>query len=147
VLITAAKLKVAARPHTFACGHLANTASLLLPISNLTNLLAFAASGLSFLAFAGHMALPWVVAIGIEYLIFRWFFRSDLNDSAGPPRPPAGRTPIFALVVLAATLAGFVILEPVGVAPGWVALAGSIALASANLRGPGERSGVGVLGR
>ena len=31
--------------------HLANSASLLLPVSNLTNLLAFAASGLSFLRF------------------------------------------------------------------------------------------------
>ena len=34
----------------YACVHLANSASLLLPVSNLTNLLAFRASGLSFAA-------------------------------------------------------------------------------------------------
>ena len=48
VLATAARLRLPARPHVYACGHLANSASSLLPVSNLTNLLAFAASGLSF---------------------------------------------------------------------------------------------------
>ena len=37
----------------YACGHLANSASLLLPVSNLTNLLAFGATGLGFGQFAG----------------------------------------------------------------------------------------------
>ena len=48
------------RPHLYACGHLANSASLLLPVSNLTNLLAFTAAGLGFGRFAGVMIpLPW----------------------------------------------------------------------------------------
>jgi arsenical pump membrane protein len=47
VFATAARLDVRARPHVYACTHLANSASLL-PVSNLTNLLAFAASGLAF---------------------------------------------------------------------------------------------------
>ncbi len=51
LLTTASRLRVAARPHVYACTHLANSASLLLPVSNLTNLLAFAATGLSFAAF------------------------------------------------------------------------------------------------
>ena len=41
VLATASALAVPARPHAYATAHLANTASLLLPVSNLTNLLAF----------------------------------------------------------------------------------------------------------
>ncbi len=45
VFATAARLGARARPHVYACTHLSNTASLLLPVSNLTNLLAFAASG------------------------------------------------------------------------------------------------------
>ena len=53
VFATAAAVGVRPRPHVYACTHLANSASLLLPVSNLTNLLAFAASGLSFVAFAG----------------------------------------------------------------------------------------------
>jgi arsenical pump membrane protein len=39
VFATAARLPTNPRPHVYACSHLANTASLLLPVSNLTNLL------------------------------------------------------------------------------------------------------------
>jgi arsenical pump membrane protein len=70
----------------YACTHLANSASLLLPVSNLTNLLAFSASGLSFGRFAGLMALPWLAAIGVEYVVLSLYFRSDLS-TAGQPAP------------------------------------------------------------
>lgn len=50
VFATATRLGARPRPHVYACTHLANTASVLLPVSNLTNLLVFAASGLSFTA-------------------------------------------------------------------------------------------------
>jgi arsenical pump membrane protein len=50
VLLTAQTLLVRPRPHVYTCTHLANSASLLLPIANLTNLLAFAASGVSFVS-------------------------------------------------------------------------------------------------
>ena len=63
VFATAARLDVRARPHVYACTHLANSASLLLPVSNLTNLLAFAASGLAFGHFAALMALPWLAEL------------------------------------------------------------------------------------
>ena len=57
VMTTVYRMQVAARPHAYACTHLANSGSLLLPVSNLTNLLAFAASGLSFGHFAALMAV------------------------------------------------------------------------------------------
>jgi arsenical pump membrane protein len=79
VFATAAALEVRARPHVYACTHLANSASLLLPVSNLTNLLAFAASGLAFGRFAALMALPWLVIIGTEYAVFGRFFAADLR--------------------------------------------------------------------
>ena len=91
VFATAARLDVRARPHVYACTHLANSASLLLPVSNLTNLLAFAASGLAFGHFAALMALPWLAAIGVEYVVFGRFFAADLNvrpgRDRGRPRP------------------------------------------------------------
>jgi arsenical pump membrane protein len=68
VMATAARIGVRPRPHAWATGHLANSASLLLPVSNLTNLLAFAATGLTFLHFTGLMLGPWVVAVVMEYL-------------------------------------------------------------------------------
>ena len=45
VFATASRLRARARPHVYACSHLANSASLLLPISNLTNLLASRRAG------------------------------------------------------------------------------------------------------
>ena len=91
----AAKARLGGRPAIYACAHLANSASLLLPISNLTNLLAFRASELSFARFAALMALPWVVAIAIEWGALRWAFRRELSlrgrelgGRAPPPAPP-----------------------------------------------------------
>jgi arsenical pump membrane protein len=55
VIATAARLRARPKPHLYTCAHLSNTASLLLPVSNLTNLLAYAASGLSFTRFAALM--------------------------------------------------------------------------------------------
>jgi arsenical pump membrane protein len=130
VFATAARLDARPKPHVYACTHLANSASLLLPVSNLTNLLAFAASGLAFPRFAALMALPWLAAIGIEYLVFRKFFAADLD--AGAQALPAGRppgAPVFVLVVVASTLAGFVLTSAAGVNPAWAAFAGAAVLA------------------
>ena len=114
----------------YACTHLANSASLLLPVSNLTNLLAFAASGLAFGRFAALMALPWLAAIAVEYVVFGRFFAADLN-AAGPGASPAAAAalPVVTLVVVALTLAGFARASAVGVNPAWAAFAGAAVLA------------------
>ncbi|MGW2376016.1 MULTISPECIES: SLC13 family permease [Kitasatospora] len=130
VFATAARLGARPKPHLYACTHLSNTASLLLPVSNLTNLLAFAASGLSFTRFAALMVLPWLAAIAVEYVVLRRFFAADLD--AGAPAPAGARapeTPLFALVTVAGTLAGFVLTSVVGIDPAWAALAGALVLA------------------
>lgn len=91
VFATVARLGARPKPHVYATAHLSNTASLLLPVSNLTNLLAFAASGLSFTRFAVLMGPAWAVAIAAEYLVFRRFFAADLKDEA-PERPRSSRS-------------------------------------------------------
>ena len=133
VLATASRAGARARPHVYATAHLSNSASLLLPVSNLTNLLAFTASGLSFTRFAALMALPWLAAIAVEYAVFRRFFRADLKEPAAPPAPEAAAratptVPRFTLVVVALTLAGFALSSPVGLDPAWAALAGVLVL-------------------
>ncbi|AJF70203.1 arsenic transporter [Streptomyces vietnamensis] len=130
VFVTAARLGARPKPHVYACTHLSNTASLLLPVSNLTNLLAFAASGLSFTRFAALMTLPWLAAIAVEYVVLRRFFASDL-DAGAPPAAEvtAPEMPLFALVTVACTLAGFILTSVVGVDPAWAALAGALVLA------------------
>ena len=134
VFATAARLEVRARPCVYACTHLANSASLLLPVSNLTNLLAFAASGLAFGHFAALMAVPWLAAIGVEYVVFRRFFAADLNvrprrDRAGADRDGDTGLPVFTVIVVALTLAGFAGASAAGVNPAWAAFAGAVVLA------------------
>jgi arsenical pump membrane protein len=137
VFSTAARLRFSPRPHVYACTHLANSASLLLPVSNLTNLLAFDASGLSFARFAALMLLPWLVAIAIEWVVLARVFRSELGAprhprTAEPPTDP----PVFALTVLGLTLVGFMVVEPV-----WAAVAGALALAVRERPAPRELAG------
>ncbi|MBV9095796.1 MAG: hypothetical protein JO132_18325 [Streptosporangiaceae bacterium] len=130
VFATAARLDVRARPHVYACTHLANSASLLLPVSNLTNLLAFAASGLAFGRFAALMALPWLAVIGTEYAVFRRFFAADLASSGGDGAAGQAALPVFTLAVVGLTLAGFVVASAAGISPAWAAFAGAAVLAA-----------------
>ena len=133
VFVTAARLRLRSQPYMYACTHLANSASLLLPVSNLTNLLAFAASGLSFGRFAALMALPWLAAIGVEYVALSLFFRADMVQAGltgtGAESGDGAATPRFTVVVVAATLAGFALASAAGVNPAWAALAGAVVLA------------------
>ncbi|QZT62376.1 SLC13 family permease [Mycolicibacterium austroafricanum] len=129
VLATARTLAVPPRPHAYATAHLANTASLLLPVSNLTNLLAFGAAGLSFLHFAAAMSLPWLAATAVEFALLRWFFAKDLAAEprrAAPAEPV--EVPVFALAVVGLTLLGFAVASLLGLSPAWAALAGALVL-------------------
>jgi arsenical pump membrane protein len=139
VFATAARLRASPRPHVYACSHLANSASLLLPVSNLTNLLAFEATGLSFLRFAALMALPWLAALAIEWLALSRAFASDLRARRAARAVRSGDAvplPRFAVGVVAATLAGFAVSSLLGIAPAWVAAAGALALAVRRRRSP-----------
>jgi arsenical pump membrane protein len=133
VLATAARMRVPARPHAYAAGHLANSASLLLPVSNLTNLLAFATTGLSFLHFTGLMLLPELVAVGAEFLLLRVLFRRDLAAEVGEPVTDTPRPPRLALAVVVLTVVGFGVASLVDVSPVWPALAGVVVLAARRL--------------
>jgi len=129
VLATARTLAVPARPHAYATAHLSNSASLLLPVSNLTNLLAFAAAGLSFLHFAAVMTFPWLAAVAAEFVLLRWLFRRDLSiESEQVDDSEPVRVPVFVLIVLALTLVGFAVTSLLGQSPAWAALAGATVL-------------------
>lgn len=114
------------RAYAYATVRLANSASTLLPVSNLTNLLAFAATGLSFVGFTWAMLPVWVVAVAAEYLILRRWFRSELRTpTTASSTGDAERVPLLpvavVLVVLLA-LAG-------GVEPWLPATAGAVLVA------------------
>jgi arsenical pump membrane protein len=129
VFATAAQMRTSTKPHIYACAHLANSASLLLPVSNLTNLLAFHASRLSFSRFAELMVLPTIAAVGVEWVVFRRFFAVDLERPRHTAtRPEAPEFPRPAVAVLALTLVGFALSSVLGIAPVWFAAAGAAAM-------------------
>jgi arsenical pump membrane protein len=75
------------------------------------------------------MALPWLAAIAAEYVVFRRFFRSDLNAaSAAAPAAEPTEVPVLVVVVLAGTLAGFAATSLAGINPAWAAAAGAAVL-------------------
>lgn len=128
LLALAARARLAVRPYAYACVRLANSGSLLLPVSNLTNLLAFSASALTFGRFAAVMALPWLLVCVGEWLVLRIAFRDDLPATAAPPDTIGPRAPRYALAVLAVTVCGFVLCSTAHVAVAWAALGGCVLL-------------------
>jgi len=115
---------------------LANSASLLLPISNLTNLIAFSYAGLTFGRFTALMALPWLFVCVAEWCMLRVFFRRDLAAATSHEKPgydavPTGGAPRTALAVCGVTVIGFVVTSMAGVSPAWAAFAGAAALTAA----------------
>lgn len=129
IVMTVGRMRLPARPHTYACGHLANSASLLMPVSNLTNLLAFAATGLTFLSFIAVMALPWLVAVMVEYALLRRILAVDLDGHAAQTLTEPPPVPRLALTVVALTVVGFAVCSVIGVAPVWSPAAGALLLA------------------
>jgi arsenical pump membrane protein len=129
VLATATRLRMTPEPDVYATVHLANSSSLLLPISNLTNLLVFTTSGLSFTGFAALMLAPTLAAVGVEWVVLNRFFTAELGRPPGRQAVSAAPyLPRLALAVLAATLAGFLAGSLFGASPVWIAAAGAAAI-------------------
>jgi arsenical pump membrane protein len=129
VLATATRLRMSPEPDVYATVHLANSSSLLLPISNLTNLLVFTASGLSFTGFAALMLAPTLAAAGVEWVVLNRFFAAELGRPPGRQAVSAApNLPRLPVAVLAATLAGFLAGSLLGISPVWVAAAGAAAI-------------------
>ncbi len=115
-----ARLRIAPLPYLFICALIANVGSLLLPISNLTNLLAYGLLGLSFAHFARLMLLPQLVAliptIGLLYVLFRRQIPRAF-DPTDLPEGPEGAEPRFlrlAALVLAAVLVALLLAGVLG---------------------------------
>jgi arsenical pump membrane protein len=114
VLSCVSRLKLNVRPFLLACAFVANTGSLLLPVSNLTNLLFVSAFRWSFGQFTMRMALPQAAALLVNYWLFRRLFVRDLPkqlnlDDLPKPQDVLPDAPYFrgAVVVLLLALTGY----------------------------------------
>ncbi|MCG5470054.1 arsenic transporter [Micromonospora sp. LAH09] len=147
LLALARNLRVPAAPLAVTTVWLANTASLLLPVSNLTNLLAADRVGLTPLAYAERMALPQLAAVAVTMALlwYAWWRRE--RPAGGRFVPPARHVPadpvlhrtavagcllfvagilagveigLASTVALALVLLGFVVRSPATLRPGLV---------------------------
>ena len=115
-------------PPAYACLRMANSASILLPTANLTNLIALPFLQISFLGFAAAMLPAWLAVLAIEYVGLRWLLADDLR-SEGPtePAPPEGRVPLLPGLVVGLMLVGFAAGHEVGLDP-WVSAVAAAAV-------------------
>ncbi|MEO6472443.1 MAG: SLC13 family permease [Aeromicrobium sp.] len=112
------------RSHAYASVRLSNSASTLLPVSNLTNLLAFTGTGLTFVGFTQAMLPVWLFAIAAEYVALKWWFRDELRQTYEAPATPLTAVPLFPLAVVIVVLLGMA----GGTTPAIPAAAGAILL-------------------
>jgi Na+/H+ antiporter NhaD/arsenite permease-like protein len=84
VVLLAVHARIPPLPFALTSIWLANTASLLLPVSNLTNLLAQDRLGLNPLQFAGLVWAPALVGLLVPVVLLWLAFRRDLRGTYGP---------------------------------------------------------------
>jgi arsenical pump membrane protein len=129
VLVACLARSLPAEPGTYACLRMANSASLLLPVSNLTNLLALPHLDLTFTGFALAMAPVLAVVLVVEYVGLRLLFRRELTGTPQPDPAELQPVPVFPLVVVGLMLVGFAAVSPFGGEPWWVSAAAALVLA------------------
>lgn len=133
VVAAAAAARWSGRAGQLACVRLANSGSLLLPVSNLTNLLALPFLAISFGRFAVLMAPAWLVVVLIEYVVIRvWCRDRNVDPESGldklDHRGELDPLPLVPLAVVVLMLAAFAATSPLGVNPAWVAVVAAVAL-------------------
>jgi arsenical pump membrane protein len=119
VLSMSMQLNLPAMPFALLTVWLANTASLLLPVSNLTNLLALHTLGLEPHQFAARMWAPAVVAVVLTVLLVGVRYRRALTTAYTVPARPAVEDRVL-LVASAVACLGLVPPLLLGADPTWV---------------------------
>jgi arsenical pump membrane protein len=129
--------RIDAIPFLFACSYVANTASLIFPISNLTNLLIYHELNLNFASFARVMWLPNLAAFGANLLVLLVVFRTRIprrfETTGDSPIPRVDWWLVTAAIVLAGTLIALFTLGFGGHPLAYPALAGAAVLLSAGV--------------
>jgi arsenical pump membrane protein len=133
VLALAQAVDIDARPLAYVTIWLANAGSLLLPISNLTNLLAYdRVSQLGTVGFAARMALPELAAVSVVIAVAAFLFRATLRKPHTEPSPfrAPDRVLFWVAAICCLTVAP---ASLIGLAPWKIATPAAIVLAVATL--------------
>ena len=127
VLSLSERLELPAMPFALLTVWLANTASLLLPVSNLTNLLALGRLDLTATEFAARMWAPVVVAVVLTVTLVALRYRRDLPARYAVPMPPVVGDRVL---LVAAAVACLGLMPPLllGADPTWVVTVAALCL-------------------
>jgi arsenical pump membrane protein len=121
-------------PPLLATAQLANASSCFLPVSNLTNLLVFSATGLGFGGFALRMALPTLAASSVVAATAVWSTGTARvrAGGAGATREPAHLDAFawFVVGAIAVLTVAFFVGSALGVGPAWIAVGGAVVVAT-----------------
>ena len=132
-LAIAAQLDISPLPFAMTTLWLANTASLLLPVSNLTNLLSlhhFADLGVSHAGYVRLAAAPAVAAVVGTLAVLWWFHRKDLRGRYAADAPPHPHDPVMLRTAGGVCLAVGPLFA-LGLSPAWVSSVAAVVLLGA----------------
>lgn len=124
VCVLVSRWRLSAIPFVMGCAFVANTASLFLPVSNLTNMLVYSLLRVPFWAFVRLMVLPNLAAMVVNLVVFFVIFRKwipsrfpmpSFDDS---PKPDPRRL-MVAGSGLAAVVAGLIVFGALSL-PLWI---------------------------
>lgn len=129
-LVTRLRLNVL--PYVFACAFIANTASMLLPISNPVNLVAVGRFDLTMGEYLKYLLVPSILVIAANILLFRVIFHKDIS-AVSSENSISGSVKIdcFFLCVcagLALTATGYILASIFGLPLAYPAIGGAIVL-------------------
>jgi arsenical pump membrane protein len=127
VLVT--RLRLSPLPYVFACAFIANTASMLLPVSNPVNLLPVDRFGLTLGEYLRFLLVPTLLAIMINIVLFTIIFRKGIsasfNDDSLRNQVKVDAFFWFVCSGLAVTATGYIFASIYGMPLSWPALAGA----------------------
>lgn len=132
VYVTVTRLKLDPLPYVFACAFIANTASMMLPISNPVNLLPVDGFGITLGEYLRFLLLPTILAITINVVLFILIFRKVISasfryDCTGFA-VKVDRFFIFTCIGLTLTAIGYIVTSVYGLPLSWPALGGAVLL-------------------
>ena len=132
VYVTVTRLKLNPLPYVFACAFIANTASMMLPISNPVNLLPVDGFGITLGEYLRFLLLPTILAITINVVLFILIFRKAISASFNFDctgfAVKVDRFFIFTCIGLILTAIGYIVTSVYGLPLSWPALGGAVLL-------------------
>jgi len=126
------RLKLNAVPYVFACAFIANTASVLLPVSNPVNLLAVEQFNITLGEYLKYLFIPSLltisVNIGLFYLIFRRLISSVSKETIQNEPVKVDKFFLSISAGLAITALGYIMVSIYGLSLAYPAMGGAIFL-------------------